>query len=120
MTGARVEYPIRKGRVGSAIWVEREIIDMLIGWELLAKDKTPDPKTGKVKESSWLHFDPALLAEINRHTGVELPDKVNGENQAYDLLETEAMKPVVPWLFDYFRRLNGGVEDESPKVEAAA
>lgn len=101
VSGAKPKIPIRKGRVGCAIWVEREIVDMLISWELLAKEK------GK-EGSSWLHFSPDLLAKIKEATGVELTPKVNGENQAYKLLEDTPA--VIPFLFDYFRKLTGGIE----------
>lgn len=101
VTGSKVKIPIRRGRVGCAIWVEREIVDMLISWELLSKEK------GK-EGSSWLHFSPDLLAKIKEATGVELTPKVNGENQAYKLLEDTPA--VIPFLFDYFRKLTGGIE----------
>lgn len=97
VTGTKVRIPIKKGRVGSAIWVEREIVEMLISWELLAKKN----------DGSWLHFNPDLLAEIKTKTGHDLPEKVNGENNAFKLLE-ESPKEVVQFLFVKFSSLNNG------------
>lgn len=103
VTGAKVRVPVKRGRIGNAIWVEREIVDMLLSWQMLAKEK------GK-EGSSWLHFDPKLLAEIKEKTGAELPAKINGENQAYKLLEDTPA--VIPFLFAYFTSLNGGEAGE--------
>lgn len=99
VTGSKVKIPIKKGRIGNAIWVEREIVDMLLGYELFKK---------KSEGGSWLAIDETLRADIKRETNVDLPDKVNGENNAYKLLEDNPA--VIPYLFSYFTKLNGGEE----------
>ena len=37
-TNMRIKYPIKFGRVGrSAIWGEKEILELLLGWEFIKK-----------------------------------------------------------------------------------
>lgn len=114
VTGARPKVPIRKGRVGSAIWVEREIGDMLLQWALLTPKK--DPKTGKPGGGAWVTFDPRLRAEIKAATGVEMPEHINGLNNVYAELEKPEAKPAVAYLFEYFRKLVGG--EDAPTLAA--
>lgn len=125
VTGARPRIPIRKGRIGSAIWIEREIADMMLQYALLTPKK--DPKTGKPGGGAWLTIDPEIREQVKTATGVELPEHVNGMNNVYALIE-ESTK-AVPFLYDYFVRLNGGGDDdvvvaattpESQPVAAAA
>ncbi len=77
MTGTKVKIPIKKGRVGSAIWIEREIVELMVGWSLLEK------------AGSWLKLDEKLRAEIKTEAGVDLPEKVQGMDKVYALLESE-------------------------------
>lgn len=91
VTGTKVRIPIKKGRVGNAIWVEREIVDMMLGWSLLEK------------AGSWLKLDPSLHAEILQSTGVTLPDKIQGLDNVYKVLEDQPA--VVKFLFDKFSAL---------------
>lgn len=85
VTGAKVRIPIKKGRVGNAIWVEREIADMLLGWELLTKS------------GSWLKLDKDLRKEIETETGVAFPEQVQGLENVFRALEVEPK--VVQFLF---------------------
>lgn len=100
VTGTALRIPIRKGRVGCAIWVEKEITEMLLGWELLAKSKD--------KGGSWLYFDKDLIAEVKAATTIELPEKVNGEDNAFRYLEGQP--EVVKYLFAKFTKLINGEE----------
>jgi hypothetical protein len=88
VTGTRVRIPIKKGRVGNAIWVEREIVEMMLGWELITK------------AGSWLSIDAKVRAEIEEATGVKLPEKVQGLDKCYTMLETEPK--ATQFLFDKF------------------
>lgn len=115
VSGSKVQYPIRKGRIGSAIWVEREIGDMLLNWALLTPKK--DPKTGKPGGGAWVTLDAKLRGDIKTATGVELPEHINGMNNVYAELEKPEHKAAVTYLFDYFRRLNNG-EDEAAGAPA--
>lgn len=92
VTGTKVKIPIKKGRVGSAIWREREIVDMMLAWELLKKS------------GSWIQVDAALLAEIEKATEVKLPEKIQGLEKAYAMLEAEPK--VVDYLFNKFSELS--------------
>ncbi len=114
VTGARPRIPIRKGRVGCAIWIEREIADMMLQFELLTPKK--DPKTGKPGGGAWLTIDPEIVAQVKAATGVELPEHVNGMNNVYALIEEQPK--AVPFLYQYFVALNGGGNDDAPAVEA--
>lgn len=121
VSGSKVQYPVRKGRVGCAIWVEREIGDMLLNWELLTPKK--DPKTGKPGGGAWVTLDPKLRGEIKAATGVEMPEHINGMNNVYAELEKPEHKTAIAYLFEYFRRLNSGDDETaapSPATEAAA
>lgn len=89
----KVRIPIKRGRKGSAIWVEREIVDMMLGWELLEKS------------GSWLKINDKLRAEIKEATKVELPEKVQGLDKVYALLEAEPK--AVAHLFAKFNSLIG-------------
>lgn len=108
VTGTKIKIPIRKGRVGSAIWIEKEIVDMLLQWQLLAKGR--DEKTGKEKGGAYLYFDPKLIEEVKAATGLELPKGVNGMENAYNAIEP--LKPVVAYLFKKFTDLNSGASIE--------
>jgi len=33
VTGIKIKVPIKKGRIGNAIWIEREIVDLMLAWE---------------------------------------------------------------------------------------
>ncbi len=93
-----VQYPIKYGRTNAtSVWVERELVKCLIwsGW--LAKTS---------EKSAWLAFSPAQREEIKTATGVELPEKVQGEEKAFELLEQNPA--VVTYLFECFRKLASG------------
>lgn len=90
-----VRYPIRYGRKNAqSVWVEREIVDLLLAWEMLQKS------------GSWLKLSPELLTEIKEHTGIELPEKMQGLDAAYQLLEEQPK--VTDFLFDKFLKLVTG------------
>ena len=70
-----VEYPIRYGRTGGkSVWVEREIIDMLYGWEFVHR------------KGAWITVDVELL-NLLKEEGLTLPDKIQGEPKLIDYLE---------------------------------
>lgn len=74
--GVEVCYPIRYGRTGgNSVWVEREIVDMLLPCKLLER-------TG-----SWFVFNKELREEMVKD-GIDIPEKVQGINGAYALFET--------------------------------
>lgn len=80
-----VTYPVKYGRKPSGIWVEREIGDLLIAWELAKK------------KGAWISFDSSLLEEV-KDAGLEMPEQVNGINKLYEFLEDN--QPVSKFLFN--------------------
>lgn len=89
-----IQYPIKYGRKPSGIWVEHEIGDLLVMWELAKKTS---------EGSSWLALDETLRAETQEATGIELPEKVQGTDKLYLLLEENPA--VVTYLFKKFAEL---------------
>ena len=75
-TGMRIRYPIKHGRLdGKSIWIEREIIEMLLMWNYIEKS------------ASWFKFDEELIKYL-ADRGVELQEKYQGMKALYDLLES--------------------------------
>lgn len=67
-----VEYPIRHGRTnGKSVWVEREIIDLLLQWGFLEK------------KGSWINSDEVLT----KFLGEEI--KLQGISNLYAMLEND-------------------------------
>lgn len=80
-TMMEIAYPIKYGRVGGkSIWVERELAEVLLGWEYMEKK-------GK---SAWLDTSDDfkdLLADL----GVtDFPEKVQGVGKLNDYLEEQS------------------------------
>lgn len=91
-----VEIPIKYGvKGGSAIWREREIADQLLMWQLITK------------AGSWLTISSSLAAELASKNIPALPERIQGMNQLYALLDER--KDVVDYLFDKFRSMVGNV-----------
>jgi len=85
-TGTEVRYPIKYGRTnGSSVWVEREIVDLMIMFELIKK------------KSSWLSVDESILTEL-KTAGLECVDKLQGVDNFYQYFEDN------PALTEYFKR----------------
>jgi hypothetical protein len=74
-SGLRIRYPIKYGRSGGkSIWVEREIIEMLLMWSYIEKS------------ASWFKIDPEIIAFLTER-GFEVKEKYQGMNSLYSLLE---------------------------------
>jgi hypothetical protein len=90
--GVEVRYPIRYGRKNAqSVWVEREIVDLLLAWEELEK------------AGAWLKFHPTLREEVKTGIGFELPEKIQGIDNVYSLLEQQPA--VTQFLFDRLLKL---------------
>ncbi len=96
VSGERLRIPIKKGRVGSAIWVEKEVGDMLLAYDLVKKS------------GSWLSFDGPFIKEA-KEAGVTIKEKVQGLNGLYDYIESD--RAVFDWLYARFRKMLG--QDEA-------
>jgi len=102
----RVIYPIKFGRKPSGIWVEREVGDLLLAWELVKKTS---------EGSSWLVFDTQLIAEVKEKTGVVLPEKIQGLEKMYTILEENEV--VTKHLFDKFVSLTLGDSKDTAELK---
>lgn len=47
-----VQYPVKYGRKPSGIWLEYEVVDMLLSWEFIKKS------------GAWLSFDDSIISEL--------------------------------------------------------
>jgi len=90
-TNLTIPYPIRYGRTGGkSVWIEKEIVDLLLAWELVAKS------------GAW--FAPTedfiqLLTENN----LAFPEKIHGEASLFKAIEEDA--ELCKFLISYFRSL---------------
>lgn len=82
-TGTVVRVPIKKGRIGNQIWVEKEVSDLVVAYEFVKK------------AGSWLSFPPSLIEEA-AGAGVELVEKVQGIKKLDAYLEENPK--VFTWL----------------------
>jgi hypothetical protein len=90
VSGTKVKVPIKKGRVGSAIWVEKEVVDVALSFD-------------KIKRSgAWFSFAEDVRAEA-KEASVELKEKIQGLNALYDYVEND--RAVFEWLYAKFRKL---------------
>ena len=88
-TNTVISYPIRYGRKnGTSIWVEKEIVDLLYAWEFVSKS------------GAWISFTDDFK-EILSDTDFELPDKVQGDNKLFALIEEN--KSLSLFLVEYFK-----------------
>jgi RecA/RadA recombinase len=85
--GVEVRYPIKYGRKNaSSVWVEREIIDLLLSWEQIEK------------KGAWFKMAATLRDEIKENTGVEIPEQIQGIDNLYKALEDN--KKASDYLFN--------------------
>ena len=85
--GVEVRYPIKYGRKNaSSVWVEREIIDLLLSWEQIEK------------KGAWFKMAATLRDEIKENTGVEIPEQIQGIDNLYKTLEDN--KKASDYLFN--------------------
>jgi len=76
-TGQTVKYPIKHGRTnGKSIWVEREIVEMLMMWEYIEK------------AGAWFSLDEEVISFLSEE-GLEIKPKFQGMASIYEYLEQE-------------------------------
>lgn len=90
VSGTRVRVPIKKGRIGSAIWVEKEVVDMLLQFDLVKR------------AGAWFSFNEAFLKEA-KAAGITIKEKIQGLNGLYDYVESD--RAVFDWLYAKFRKI---------------
>lgn len=81
-TGIPVTYPVKKGVIGPANWIEKEVADLVVAFEMTQKS------------ASWFTFSPDILEEAKQKE-IEVPEKVQGMNGIYKLLEE-------PKVYEFF------------------
>jgi RecA/RadA recombinase len=89
-TNLTISYPIRYGRKnGNSVWIEKEIVDLLLAWEFVKKN------------SSWLSLSEEFV-ELLAAEGFDLPAKIQGEQNLFTLIEEN--KDLSKFLVNYFKQ----------------
>jgi RecA/RadA recombinase len=71
----RITYPIKYGRTnGRSVWLEKEIVDMLLTWEMVERS------------GAWYYISEDLK-EICSSSKIEIPEKFQGENALFSFIE---------------------------------
>lgn len=94
VSGTRVKIPIKKGRIGCAIWSEREVVDMLLAFSLL------------IKKGGWFALSEIMQTELTKQGFENVPVQLQGINAWYAFLEEN--KLITKYLFDKFTKINSG------------
>lgn len=89
VTGSRVRIPIQKGRIGNAIWKEREVVELAVQWGLL------------VGKGAWFNFGETLIEQALAD-GVVLKEQHQGLNGVYKYIDEN--KDVFNWLYNRFSK----------------
>jgi hypothetical protein len=89
-TGVKVKIPIRKGRVGSAIWIEKEVVDLALQFGVLTR------------KGAWYSFADVIVNEA-KEAGIELKPLHQGLNNVFEYVEGN--KEVFGWLLNKFKTL---------------
>ena len=85
----KIKYPVKHGRTGgNSIWVEYEICDMLLMWEMITK------------KGPWLTFNEAILKEA-KDAGVEIQQQHQGMDNLRSYLEEN--QNVTKYFFNKFK-----------------
>jgi RecA/RadA recombinase len=91
-TGIAVRYPIRYGRKnGKSIWVEKEVVDMMLAWEMAAA------------KGAWVTISDEIIEEVKTETGLELKKQHQGVDNLSKYFEEE--KEIGKYLFTKFREV---------------
>ena len=89
-TGSLVRYPIRYGRVdGKSIWVEYEVVAMLLAWEMATA------------KGAWITIADDLIEEVKEKTSLELKKQHQGMDNLRKYFEEE--KEIGKYIFFKFR-----------------
>ena len=89
-TGSEVRYPIRYGRVdGKSIWVEFEVVDMLLQWEMATA------------KGAWVTISDELIEEVKKEIKLEFKKQHQGVDNLRKYLEEN--KEIGKYIFYKFR-----------------
>jgi RecA/RadA recombinase len=90
-TNLTIPYPIRYGRTGGkSIWIEKEIVDLLLAWELVSKS------------GAWFAPSEDFL-QLLSEKGLSFPEKIHGEAALFKVVEEDT--ELCKFLISYFRSL---------------
>lgn len=102
-TGKEIRYPIKYGRKnGDNVWVEYEIADQLIAWELASK------------KGAWLELSSVILNEL-ADAKIDCPKQFNGINKLITFLEESPN--TTKFLFKYFKTALEKVNSKNEMAE---
>jgi RecA/RadA recombinase len=88
-TNMSISYPVRYGQEGGrSIWIEKEVVDLLSAWEFVKKS------------GSWISITEDFK-EVLSETDFSLPEKVQGENNLFKLIEEN--ESLCEFLIGYFK-----------------
>jgi len=88
-TGQLVTYPIKHGRKnGRSIWLEREVVDMLLMWGYLEKS------------GAWIKLDDKIKTYLNNNK-IETKDSYQGIKAVYEFLESD--EKITSLLVDFVK-----------------
>jgi len=90
VTGEKYKLPIRKGRIGCAIWVEKEVVDMALQFGLLSR------------KGAWYSFDEKIVEEAKADK-IEIQVQHQGLNGVFEYVEGN--KSVFGWLLNRFKAI---------------
>lgn len=90
----RFTYPIKYGRTdGRSVWVEREIVSMLMLWELVTRS------------GAWYYVSDDLGKTL-KDNGFEVPEKFQGEESMFQFIESN--EKLTSFLHKYFVEMING------------
>lgn len=99
----KFEYAVKYGRTdGNSVWTEKDVLDLLLMWEFLARKK--DEKTGKRSEKGSLFFESSLYTEIKK-IDADVPESFRGMDASMEYLESQPK--VVKVLVEKFKTTLG-------------
>tara|TARA_R100001510_G_C7654374_1_gene213025 strand:+ start:435 stop:1562 length:1128 start_codon:yes stop_codon:yes gene_type:complete len=88
-TGQIVAYPIKHGRSnGKSIWLEREVVDMLLMWGYLEKS------------GAWIKVDEKIKTLLQENK-IEVKDSYQGIKSVYEFLESD--EKITAVLVDFIK-----------------
>ena len=88
-TGQIVTYPIKHGRNnGKSIWLEREVVDMLLMWGYLEKS------------GAWIKVDEKVKSLLKENE-IEVKDSFQGIKSVYEFLESD--EKITSLLVDFVK-----------------
>jgi len=89
-TGTKLKIPILRGRVGCAIWVEKEVVDMALQFNHLTR------------KGAWYSFSEEFV-NLAKNDGIEIKVQHQGMNGVFEYIEEN--KPVFNWMLNQYKKL---------------